>query len=156
MRRKDREITELDEKLALLKKCKVCRLGVSMNDEPYIIPLNFGYSFADNTLTLYFHSAVEGRKIDILRANPAACFEIDTDHELKQADTACAYGFHYSSLIGSGRVTFISGREEKLFALNTLMRHQTGEERVFTFSDDEIERVLVYKLTVSEFTGKRC
>ena len=155
MRRKEREITDLNEKLAVLKKCKVCRLGLSLHDEPYIIPLNFGYSFADNALTLYFHSAAEGKKIDVLRANPRACFEIDTDHELVESDIACGYSFRYASLIGSGRVTFITGTEEKCGALNVLMQHQTGTDRTFTFSDAEIERVLVYKLTVSEFTGKR-
>jgi len=155
MRRKEREITDLSEKLAVLKKCKVCRLGLSLHDEPYIIPLNFGYSFADNVLTLYFHSAAEGKKIDVLRANPRACFEIDTDHKLVESDIACGYSFRYASLIGSGRVTFVTGTEEKCRALNALMQHQTGTDRTFTFSDAEIERVLVYKLTVSEFSGKR-
>jgi len=156
MRRKDREITDLNEKLAVLKQCKVCRLGLSLHDEPYIIPLNFGYSFADNVLTLYFHSAADGKKIDVLRANPMACFEVDTDHELVESDIACGYTFRYASLIGSGRVTFITDTEEKRNALNALMRHQTGEDRVFSFRDEEIARVLAYKLTVSEFSGKRC
>jgi len=155
MRRKEREISDLNEKLDVLKKCKVCRVGLSLHDEPYIIPLNFGYSFADNTLELYFHSAAEGKKIDMLRANPLACFEVDTDHELIEADTACGYSFRYASLIGSGRVTFITDTEEKRRALTALMQHQTGTDRNFTFSDAEIERVLVYKLTVSEFWGKR-
>ena len=156
MRRKDREITQIDEKLALLKKCKVCRIGLSLHDEPYIVPLNFGYSFADNILTLYFHSAVEGKKIDILRANPKVCFEIDADHKLIPSNgTACGYSFYYSSLIGFGNISFIENREEKIFALNALMQHQTGEDKIFNFSDAEINKVLIYKLSVTEFTGKR-
>jgi len=154
MRRKEREITDINEKLALLDKCKVGRLGVSLHDEPYIIPLNFGYSFANNTLTLYFHSAIEGKKIDILRANPKACFEIDTNHELIESNNACGYSFHYASLICFGNINFITEKEEKIFALNALMRHQTGQDRDFTFSDADIEAVLTYKFTVSEFTGK--
>jgi nitroimidazol reductase NimA-like FMN-containing flavoprotein (pyridoxamine 5'-phosphate oxidase superfamily) len=155
VRRKDREIADINEKLALLKKCKVCRLGLSVRDEPYVIPLNFGYTFADNRLTLYFHSAAEGKKSDIIRANPQACFETDTGHELVQADSACGYGFHYASLIGFGTIAIITGKEEKIHALNTLMRHQTDQDKDFSFSDGEVNKVLVYKLAVSEFTGKK-
>jgi nitroimidazol reductase NimA-like FMN-containing flavoprotein (pyridoxamine 5'-phosphate oxidase superfamily) len=155
VRRKEREITEINEKLALLKICKVCRLGLSVRDEPYVIPLNFGYTWTDNKLTLYFHSSTEGKKIEMLHANSKACFEIDTDHELVQADTACGYTFRYASLIGFGTIAFINTKEEKLHALNALMRHQTDEDKIFTFTDDEIEKVLVYKLLVSEFTGKK-
>ena len=155
MRRKDREITDVNEKLAVLKECKVCRLGLSVNDEPYIVPLNFGYTFADNALTLYFHGAAEGKKIDMLRANPKACFEMDTGHELIRADEAANFSFHYVSLIGFGEVSFISGTEEKRRALNELMRHQTGKDEPFALSDAAIEHVVVYKLAVHDFTGKK-
>jgi nitroimidazol reductase NimA-like FMN-containing flavoprotein (pyridoxamine 5'-phosphate oxidase superfamily) len=155
MRRKEREITGIDEKIALLEKCKVCRLGLSENDSPYIVPLNFGYSFRGGKLTLFFHSAGEGKKLDIMRKNPRVCFEIDSEHELKQADTACAYGFAYASLIGFGVVSFIEDREEKIQALNFLMRHQTGKEIPFHYSNAELDAVTVYKMDVAEFTGKR-
>lgn len=154
MRRKDREITGLDEKLALLKDRKVCRLGISLHDEPYIVPLNFGWTFADNALTLYFHSAKEGKKTDIMRANPRACFEVDCNHALIRADTACKYGFRFTSLIGFGNITFIENQEEKRLALNVLMRHQTGEDKPFDFTDAEIDAVSVFKLSVNEWTGK--
>ena len=155
MRRKDREIQDINEKLTLLKKCKVCRLGLCEHKVPYIVPLNFGYSFMHTVLTLYFHSAPEGKKIDMLRANPNACFEIDAEHELVRHENACNYSFRYASLIGSGTVSFIDDPEEKRHALNALMQHQTGEAKSFDFKDEEIACVLVFKLTVSEFSGKR-
>jgi len=155
MRRSDREITDTEEKLAILDKCKVCRLGLSVNNDLYIVPLNFGYTFANNALTLYFHSAQEGKKIDMLRANPHVCFELDTGHDLVHGDTACTYSFRYASLIGSGRVSFIDSREEKVYALNALMRHQTGQNRDLAFNDADLDQVLVYKLVVSEMSGKQ-
>ena len=155
MRRKDLEITDLNEKLSILAQCKVCRLGITLNDEPYIVPMNFGYTFAENILTLYFHCAEEGKKIDILQANNKACFEVDCDHALVQADSACGYSFHYACLIGFGNCFFIDNKEEKIYALNALMRHQTNEDRDFTFSDKDIEQVTIFKLVASEFTGKR-
>ncbi|MDR2089589.1 MAG: pyridoxamine 5'-phosphate oxidase family protein, partial [Clostridiales Family XIII bacterium] len=57
MRRKDKEITDVNEKLEILQKNKVCRLALSESDRPYIVPLNYGYSFENGALTLYFHGA---------------------------------------------------------------------------------------------------
>ena len=155
MRRSDREVANPGEILRILEKCDVVRLGINAPGHPYIVPMNFGYTFAENALTLYFHCAAEGKKIDILHANPRACFEIDADHSLITADTACKYGFRYASVIGSGSVCFIEDIEEKRCGLNVLMRHQTGTDRDFYFSDDDAEQVLVFKLNVTEFTGKK-
>lgn len=71
MRRNDREITDSREILSIVNECKVIRLA--MLDEqglPYIIPLNFGYRFADGVFTFYCHSAREGRKLELLRRDP--------------------------------------------------------------------------------------
>jgi nitroimidazol reductase NimA-like FMN-containing flavoprotein (pyridoxamine 5'-phosphate oxidase superfamily) len=154
MRRKDREIAGIDEKIALLENCKVCRLGLSENATPYIVPLNLGYAFSGDKLTLFFHSAGEGKKLDIMRKNSRACFEIDTGHELKQADTACNYGFAFASLVGFGVISLIEDREEKIQALNYLMLHQTGKESPFQYNNAELNAVTVYKMDVAEFTGK--
>ena len=84
MRRKDKEIIDVNEKINVIKKCKVCRIGLSENNIPYIIPLNFGYKYENNLLTLYFHSALEGKKLDIIKNNNNACFEIDCDNKLRE------------------------------------------------------------------------
>ena len=44
MRRSDREIRDITEILAVIDRCKVCRLGFQDTNGVYIIPLNFGYS----------------------------------------------------------------------------------------------------------------
>jgi nitroimidazol reductase NimA-like FMN-containing flavoprotein (pyridoxamine 5'-phosphate oxidase superfamily) len=155
MRRKDREITGINELLAVIDQCKVCRLGLSADDQPYIVPLNFGYIFANNALTLFFHSAHEGKKIDILKKNNRACFEIDCDHRLLEADTACGYGFVFTSVIGFGTVEFLTDAGEKTFALNALMKHQTGKDTQYSFGEKELDAVCVYRMSVAEFTGKK-
>jgi nitroimidazol reductase NimA-like FMN-containing flavoprotein (pyridoxamine 5'-phosphate oxidase superfamily) len=154
MRRADREITTTGEKLGIIGRCKVCRLGMADGEEPYIVPLNFGYEYTEGTLLLYFHSAREGRKIDILRKNRRACFEMDGEYRLIEGDTACEYGFSYESVTGLGLVEFIEDREEKVRALNLLMRHQTGEDRDFDYQETQLDRVAVYRLRVESFTGK--
>ena len=69
MRRSDREITFIEEKLAVIEKNKVMRLAMADNGRPYVVPLNYGYTYENGTLTIYFHCAAEGRKIDILKTN---------------------------------------------------------------------------------------
>jgi len=44
MRRSDKEIESIDETAELIRKCQVCRIGMSRNDKPYIVPVSFGFS----------------------------------------------------------------------------------------------------------------
>ena len=152
MRRKDREITEMDEMLKILDQCKVCRVAMQDREGLYIVPLNFGYTFENSKLVLYFHSAKEGRKISALKVNNSVCFEMDCEHSLITADTACDYGYYFKSIIGNGKAEFIEDTEEKKKALTTLMKHQTGKD--FTFDDKMTGIVTVFKITSLNFTGK--
>ena len=65
MRRKDKEITDIKSIEKIIHKAKVCRLALSLDDTPYVVPVCFGYSAE----TIYFHSAKEGKKIDIIKKN---------------------------------------------------------------------------------------
>jgi nitroimidazol reductase NimA-like FMN-containing flavoprotein (pyridoxamine 5'-phosphate oxidase superfamily) len=153
MRRADREITDINEKLEIMGRCKVCRLGLSDKGQPYVVPLNFGYTCEGGALSLYFHGALEGRKLDIIKENNRACFEIDCGHELIKGERACDYGFAFESVIGSGIIEILYTTEEKIFGLKALMKHQSGRE--FSFGEKDVEAVAVLRMTVEEFTGKR-
>jgi nitroimidazol reductase NimA-like FMN-containing flavoprotein (pyridoxamine 5'-phosphate oxidase superfamily) len=155
MRRADREVTGTGDKLDIISRRKVCRLGMVDGDDPYIVPLNFGYEYAEGILFLYFHGAGEGRKIGILRKNRRACFEMDGEHQLIEGDVGCTYSFAYESVTGAGFVEFIEDREEKARILNLIMKHQTGKDRDFTYENAPLDRVAVYRLKVESFTGKR-
>src|SRR5215510_10987193 len=123
MRRKDREIMDINEKMAIIGKCKVCRLGLSENNYPYIIPLNYGFTFENEKLTLFFHGAKEGKKIEIIKNNNNACFEIDCDGKLIERDKPSNYSYEYKSIIGFGKLYFLETNEEKINGLNNLMKH---------------------------------
>ena len=45
MRRKDREVADLEGQLAILEQCPVCRVAINdpASGVPYLIPLNFWY-----------------------------------------------------------------------------------------------------------------
>ena len=85
MRRKDKEIKDKDQIEQIVQDARVCHLALADNGQPYVVPLNFGY----REKTVYFHSARQGRKIDMLRANPRVCLEFSSLLELVQGEKSC-------------------------------------------------------------------
>jgi nitroimidazol reductase NimA-like FMN-containing flavoprotein (pyridoxamine 5'-phosphate oxidase superfamily) len=152
LRRKDREVTETKDLIEIIDQCKVCRIAMQDDAGLYIVPLNFGYSYTNNQLVLFFHSAKEGRKIAALKENSDICFEMDCEHKLITADEACEYSYSFKSIIGNGKTVFVDDIEEKKTALSILMKHQTNQD--FSFNDKMAGSVSVFKVIVHEFTGK--
>jgi nitroimidazol reductase NimA-like FMN-containing flavoprotein (pyridoxamine 5'-phosphate oxidase superfamily) len=122
MRRTDREITDHFEIESILNDAAVCRIGLADGDEPYIVPVCFGYM--DNTI--YFHSAMAGKKIAMLEKNPQCCFEVDQCDGIIQTECPCATEMRYQSVIGFGRASFIKDTEEKKTGLTCIMNHYGG------------------------------
>lgn len=154
MRRKEREVKGIDGIEQIIRRCKTCHLAMVDNGAPYVVPLNFGYEVRDDSLTLYFHSAKEGRKIDILHRNPQVCFCISEEGEpVYTAQTPCNSGYYYASVIGGGDVEFVEDAQEKCDALSLLMRHQAGMEIQFT--PEQAGAVCVFRLRPTEISGKQ-
>lgn len=150
MRRKDREITEREKIDSILYEAEICRLAMVDGGEPYIVPVNFGY----DGRCIYFHSAKTGRKIDILKANGTVCFEAETGTELKKDGMACEWGMRFYSAIGTGKAEFIEGFEEKVKALDIIMRKYSRDD-AFKYDAAQVERVAVVKIEIKEVTGKK-
>lgn len=152
MRRKDREITDFNDMLAVIDRCDVCRLALNDNDYPYIVPLNFGADARGEQVTLYFHSAMVGTKLELIRRDNRASFEMDCGHELVLENDTGNCTMTYESVIGRGTIEFVP-EEEKTAALRILMRHYRSED--FPFNEAVVPKTEVFKLTVSSMTGKR-
>lgn len=153
MRRAKAEIKDRDALLDVFKCGKVCRLG--MIDEegyPYIVPLNYVYEVDGDKIVLYFHSALEGKKMDILKANDKVGFEIDCDHELVYMPEKQNCTYRYRSLMGRGRIAFIDDEDEKVSVLKTMMRQYHGKDLPFNL--EAVKITAVYKMEVESFTGK--
>ncbi len=153
MRRKDREVTDSARILNIINHCTCCRIGFIDNGEIYIVPLNFGYEKKGDTIILYFHSAKEGRKIELIKSDPEVGFEMDTDYILRESDIACNYSAGYKSIIGNGIVSIVSESEEKKRGLSLLMEHNTGKA-VWSFDDKMLSSVTVFKLTITKISCK--
>lgn len=152
MRRKDREITDFNEIINIIKKCDSCVIALNDDGYPYIVPMNFGMSIEDEQLYLYFHCANEGKKLDLIRKDNRATFEMDCEHNiiLYEERMSCTMG--YASVIGHGIFEFVD-EEKKRDALKTLMRQYHSED--FIFSTKLLPATTVLRLKVLDMTGKR-
>lgn len=152
MTRREREITDINKILEILDKSKVLHLGLVDGDEAYVVPMNYGYTYENEKLTLYLHGARRGRKIDLMRANPKVFFEMECDLDPFEGEVACKYGLSYSSIMGRGLAEIVEDPEEKMKALTHLMKTQTGKD--FEFNEKLVSVVTVIRIDVTEFTAK--
>lgn len=152
MRRKDREITDLDEIMNIINKCDTCRLALFDKEFPYIVPLNFGVDIRDEQLYLYFHCAKKGKKLDLILQNNNVTFEMDCEHNiiLYEERMSCTMG--YASVIGRGHIEFVDDND-KLNALKIIMKHYHSED--FKFNTNLMKATTVFKLKVVDMIGKR-
>jgi uncharacterized protein len=148
MRRSDREITDREAIDDIIHRCLVCRLGLSDDGQPYVIPLSFGYDGE----ALYFHAATEGRKLDILKKNNRVCFEFDIPTHIVTADQACSWGMAYESVIGFGRAEIIRDVDSKRPALGCIMQHYGGPQE--DFPEPMLARTLVIRVLIESVSGK--
>ena len=150
--KRERQITYPDRIAHILDTGKILHLGLSVDNEPYVVPMNYGYTMEDGKLVLYLHSALKGKKLDMIRANPRVFFEIDCDLMPFEGRVPCQYGLVYSSIMGRGTATIVEDVEEKKRAMTILMKTQTGKD--FTFEDRLVSIVAVIRIDAAEYTAK--
>ena len=150
--RREREVTDPAKIIEILDKGMIVHLGMVDGDEPYVVPMNYGYTMEEGKLTLYLHGAKWGRKLDLMRANPKVFFSIECDVQPFDGDIACRYGTSYSSILGKGTAEILEDVEEKKAGLSIFMKTQTGKD--FTFDDKMVSIVSVIKINVSAYTAK--
>lgn len=154
MRRTDREITNVNDIKNIIDKCDVIRIAINDEIYPYIIPVNFGYEFIDDKLTLFFHSSTEGYKHKVIENDNHISFEMDCSHILMQPvdGIACSASMAYESVIGQGIVSAV-GDDEKETALIKILEHYNIDDK--KFNSMQLAKTKVYKIQVHCFNAKR-
>ena len=152
MTKRERQVTDPEQIRHILDTARVLHLGLAVNNEPYVVPLNYGYIMEEGKLVLYLHSAQRGKKLDMLRANPNVFFEMDCDRMPFESKLPCQYGMVYSSIMGRGVAHIVEDVEEKKRAMTILMKTQSGKD--FEFNDRLVSMVAVVRVDVSEYTAK--
>ena len=149
MRRHDKEITDQETIKQILMENTVCRIALCDNDTPYIVPMNYGF----DEINIYLHCAKEGKKLDIIKENSRVCFEVTDSAETVTSDKACGYGTRYRCVIGQGRIALVDSAEEKIQALNIIMKQHTGKAD-WDYDPSVVEKITVLKITAESITGK--
>ena len=154
MRRSEREITQKVKLLELLDKCRVMHLGLTDGTAPYVVPLHFGWEEKEGEITLYFHSAPEGRKMDCIRKNPACFIAVTGDTRVIGSAEACGWTAAFESLMMEGEADILTSDEERKHGLDILMRHcgYQGEPR---YNAPALAVTAVCRIRVKSITGKR-
>ena len=92
MTKRERQVTDPQQIKEILDTAQVVHLGLCVDNEPYVVPMNYGYTMEEGKLTLYLHSAVRGKKLDMIRTNPKVFFEMDCDRKPFEGNLPCQYG----------------------------------------------------------------
>lgn len=153
MRRKDREIIEKKQIEEFIEKEQIIRVGFYDEGDVYIVPVNYGYIYNNSKYTFFFHGAKAGRKYELTKSEPKVGFEIDGKYELTGGDVACEYSCKFQSIIGTGKLTLIEDKSEKVIGLNAIMRQTTGRNN-WDYDDAMLEEVAVFKLEVEKLSCK--
>jgi uncharacterized protein len=147
MRRREKEITDFEEIGKIMSEAKVCHLGFIDEDEPYVVPVNFGYMGNH----IYFHSALEGRKVSIIKRNSKVCFNIIADWEVEENPNQCKVKFR--SVTGSGTANIVEDHEERVVALKRIMLQNLGHE--YDFPSGWSDTTLVVRIDIHNIKGKQ-
>lgn len=135
----------------IIHKAQICRLAMAVNNQPYVVPLSFGY----DGRAIYFHTALEGLKIDMMTANPHVCFEVEADVQLRKSfNRGCNWSFTYESVIGFGVVEELISDADKKEALRYILKHYSGDAG-WSLDDAEVNKTRVWKLVIERLSAKK-
>lgn len=150
MRRREKEIKDREAISGIIRDSKVCRLGLAMNNAPYVVPVSFGYD-GD---AIYFHTAKEGKKIDYIEANNSVCFEFEAEVRIIPDEVnSCKWTFSFQSVIGYGKIHELVEKGEKTGGLDLIMKQYSDKK--WRIDENKLNPVRVWKITIDSLTGKQ-
>jgi len=143
------KVSQREELDAVIRACRVCRLGMADKDVPYVVPMSFGY---DGSF-IFFHCALEGRKLDVLRRNPRVCVEFDILDAMIESDRGCGWGMRYRSVLVFGTAAIVEDTREKIRGLDVLLAQYSPGK--YTYPPKMLERTAVVRVAVESMTGRK-
>lgn len=151
--RTDRAITDRSEISGIIRNGKYITIGMSRNDEPYVVTMNYGYDESANAL--YFHCSPRGHKMEFILANPFVCGSVIADKGYVMNE--CAH--EYASVIIRGTMSVVEDLEQKKHAMNVLLNHLEENPDIVRERSlkDESKYVSlgILRLSIEETTGKK-
>ena len=154
-------------KLVIKSKTKIIKFlngedtgRISSIDEhgfPQIVPMNF--VFLNDSV--YMHSHIRGEKIENIKRNSKVGFEVDRNLEFlpsyfSDPEDASLADTLYISVVIKGEALLVENNEEKVLALNGLMKKYQPEGRYKPMDKDMdvLDATAVIKIIPKEMNGK--
>ena len=134
---------------AVIREATVCYLGLCDGAAPYVVPLSFGYESG----RIFFHSAGQGRKLDVIRRNPRVGFAFAVDVAPVAGDDPCTWTMRYRSVAGQGQAVLVTDAVEKAHALDLIMAQHGGAAG--GYDPQRLSAITVIRVDVDTLTGKR-
>ena len=148
MRRKRQQLSE-EESVAILKKATAGTLALlGDNDYPYAVPLSYVYQEG----RIYFHSALDGHKVDAIRKCDKASFCVIEQDDVQPEK----YTTFFRSVIAFGRIHIIEDEHEKLETARMLGNryNPNHDEALQKEIEGGLSRMLMIRFDIEHLTGK--
>jgi len=153
-----RECTDQEKINYFLNQAKTGFLGLSVNDQPYIIPLNFVWWEGN----IYFHGAAEGRKIEMMQANNNVCFTVSEEYGSMVSPIPAHTDTAYMSTILFGKAELVTDLDEATESMQKMLdKYVPGfydtplsKSHVDKYRSSMGSRTAIYKIIVSDLTAK--
>lgn len=153
MRRQDREVTGTENILKIL--CNAQTMSVAMVDDgmPYVVNVSYGVVADGKNISLCFHTAKAGRKMDIIVKNPNVAVSIVSHYEVSTADNACKWTAKYTSVYAEGKAVVVEDNVLKKLCFDKIMeRSGAAGEQVYTPAS--FENTAIVKIELAHVTAK--
>lgn len=150
VRRKDREITDVDTMKNILKSTKYVTIALSMDNEPYLVSLSHGYD--EGRHCLYFHCASEGKKLVYAKANNKVWGQAVQDYGVTDE---CDYA--YTCVHFSGRLFMVDDLNEKQHAMEVMVRQLSPnpEAKLAKIKPEKLATTAMGRIDIECMTGKQ-
>lgn len=103
---------------------------------------------------IYFHSAIAGRKIDLIKTNNQVCFNIEGNYEIVKAQKACGWSAKYRSIIGYGSIRIEESEEIKIKGLDLIMK-KYGAEGKQEYAIGALKNTAMIVISIDELSAKQ-
>ncbi|MGN0135697.1 pyridoxamine 5'-phosphate oxidase family protein [Anaerotignum sp.] len=148
MRRQDRLVSE-ERAREIMKNAEY---GILMTADGEGQPYGVAVSPVMEGDRIYFHCALEGRKLENIRINPKVCMSFVSNAYVDQEK----FTHRYESALAEGMAAIVADREEKLHALRLICRKYAPHS--FKDSDEYIlpkmDKTGVVRIDIETLSGK--
>jgi len=137
---------------AILTEEDLGHLGLTLGGEVYVVPINYTYTEG----RILMHCALEGRKLDMIRANPSACFTVARQEGRPSPHAGDLCDNAFESVLCWGQARVIDDPAERRTILEEFQaRYATSQGPRAPVTEQQVQRCGAIEIRVSRMTGRR-